>query len=136
MGTCSNGIETAQLIEIRSCLNKQSESIQTLINSTKIEINSINQKKIKIEKQIEIINNNDNNIDSNSGKIENNNRINNEKNVKQRLSQRKFPKPRTVKLYSKNIIEENNDNQQLLNAISLKMGFMRNMIRKEMNTTK
>ena len=126
MGTCSTGIETSQLIEIQTCLNKQNQSIQTLLHSTKNEIKNINDRIIKIEKQIENILIEENNPNNNN-KIKNN-KINN--------YQRKFPKPRTVKLHSKNIIEENNDNQQLLNAISLKMDCMRNMIRNEMNNIK
>eukprot|EP01084_Bolivina_argentea_P029824 55338_1 len=165
MGTCgSTGYDTIELIEIRNSINKQNESIQSMIISTKTELKIINDKICEIENKLQnqfnhgkcnIINTDiKEQISELSNQIENVKKCNqnNQNNIKQQsfpLSQRKFPKPRTVKLYSHNrsVIKpiRNNINNRIkwgnnvpdindkqLNDINVKLNSMRNVIRNEM----
>mmetsp|Transcript_2132 Transcript_2132/g.3446 ORF Transcript_2132/g.3446 Transcript_2132/m.3446 type:complete len:195 (-) Transcript_2132:295-879(-) len=187
MGTCKS-VDTAELIEIRSSLNKQNESIQSLINSTKHEFNTINHKISHMESQINSINSHQNTqslqqqvadlskqldkvhatqkeslLSASNGskssktpspKESTEKESSDSESQKHDAFQRKFPKPRTVKLYShgnvhnnhthsndhhrshsKSVnptLSRNDSNDQQLNAINLKLDSMRNAIRRQM----
>ena len=130
MGTCgSKGVETAELIEIRTCLNKQNESIQSLIHSTQNELKSINDKINKIESQITNI----------LIKQEDNCKIQiiakNEK-VEEEVKDLKHHhhKPKTIQLSSQNKSNKANNNYNIdIDSINVKMQSMRNLVRKRMS---